>query len=306
MIRAHRIGDAPIIDQGMCESLGDNINGPSVVARPDWAPGEGRFLLYFSHHKGTHIRLATADRMEGPWAVHRPGVLPLSATPLAQTRPDLPQPAWAQAAGQDGLYPHLASPDVWLDEEARLFRMLFHGLAGHGEQVSYAATSRDGLKWQVEGAEIPLIYLRRFVHEGQVYAMGHGGQLSRQREDGGFEPGPFPLAGKVRHVAVLQREDRLHVLFTRIGDCPERILHTELDLSRAWPDWRVCVEETEVLRPNLAWEGTGAPLTPSEAGAVDYAHQLRDPELIEADGDLWLVYAGGGEAALGLARLSGI
>ena len=306
MIRATRIGDGPIIHPGLCESLGQNINGPSLVERPSWAPGPGRYLLYFAHHMGRHIRLAWADDLAGPWQIHRPGVLPLCDTPLAQSRPDMAQPAWAQAAGQDGLYPHLASPDVWLDEKARLFRMIFHGLADHGEQVSYAAVSPDGITWHIEGPEIPLVYLRRFAYRGQVYAMGHGGQLSRQMADGNFEPGPYPISGPIRHVAVLVRDDLLHVLLTRIGDAPERILHTALDLSRDWPDWRPCLPETELLRPALSWEGTDAPLVPSEAGAVDYAHQLRDPEIFEADGQVWLVYAGGGEAALGLARLEGL
>ena len=85
-ISATRIGDGPIIHQGMCESLGDNINGPSLVERPSWLPGPGRFLLYFSHHKGQHIRLAFADRLEGPWQVHAPGVLPLGVTPLEAAR----------------------------------------------------------------------------------------------------------------------------------------------------------------------------------------------------------------------------
>ena len=135
MIELVRISNAPIIHQGMCESLGDNINGPSVVERPDWAPGPGRFLLWFSHHKGQHIRFAHADDLAGPWQIHSPGVLHLGQTPLAQTRPATGQPAWAAAAGQDGLYPHLASPDVWVDETARRFRMIFHGLAESGEQV---------------------------------------------------------------------------------------------------------------------------------------------------------------------------
>ena len=172
----------------------------------------------------------------------------LAATPLAQTPPDVPQPAWAVELGEDGLYPHLASPDVWVDEDTRCLRMLVHGLASHGEQVSYAASSYDALDWHFDGPEIPLIYLRRFTHRSQVYAMGHGGQLSRALPDGGFEPGPHPIPGQIRHVAVLVRGDRLEVAFSRIGDAPERILHTALDISRPWPDWPTASTST-------AWAG---------------------------------------------------
>ena len=304
-VTATRIGDAPIIHQGLCESLGDNINGPSLIERPAWLPGAGRFLLYFSHHKGRHIRLASADRLGGPWAIHAPGVLPLAATPLAQTPPDCPQPDWAMAQGEDGLYPHLASPDVWVDADNHLLRMIFHGLAEDGEQVSYHAISSDGLDWRVEGGPIPLIYLRRFVHRRQVYAMGHGGQLSRVRPDGGFEPGPFPIPGRVRHVAVMVVGDRLAVVFSRIGDGPERLIHTALDLSRPWPDWPLVAPETELLRSARPWEGAHEPVEASRVGAVGLSHQLRDPEIFVADGQLWMIYAGGGEAALGLARIEG-
>ena len=305
-ISATRIGDGPIIHQGMCESLDDNINGPSLVERPSWLLGPGRFLRYFSHHKGQHIRLAFADRLEGPWQVHAPGVLPLGVTPLAQTPPDVPQPDWAVAQGEDGLYPHLASPDVWVDEDARCLRMLVHGLASHGEQVSYSATSPDGLDWRIEGGEIPLIYIRRFVHGDQVYGLCHGGQLAHVRPDGGFEPGPFPIAGQIRHVAVLVRNDRAHVFFTRIGDAPERIIHTALGLSGPWQAWRPSTPETEILRPTQAWEGADKPVEASRIGAVGLANQLRDPEIFEVDGQVWMIYAGGGEAALGLARLDGV
>ena len=44
-----------------------NINGPSVLRMPDWAPGKQAALhLYFEHHKGDSIRLAFANRLEGP------------------------------------------------------------------------------------------------------------------------------------------------------------------------------------------------------------------------------------------------
>ncbi|MEM1300050.1 MAG: hypothetical protein AAGH68_12315 [Pseudomonadota bacterium] len=304
MIEARRIGDSPIIHQGMCESLGDNINGPSVVVRPDWAPGPGRLMLYFAHHKGQHIRLALADRPDGPWEVHEPGVLPLRETPLAQTRPNVPQPDWAVAQQTDGLYPHLASPDVWIDNDARQFRMLFHGLADHGEQESYDSSSPDGLRWTVDGAPIAETYLRRFTYRGQIYAMARLGILLCKTAND-WETGAAPIPGAPRHVAVLVRGDRLHVFFTRIGDAPERLFHTYLDLVGPWQEWR-SGPETELLRPERAWEGSEQPIRPSFIGAVEFANELRDPGVIEFEGRMYLVYSGGGEAALGLAEVTGL
>lgn len=306
MIKAERIGVIPIIHPGLSLSLGRNINGPSLVARPDWAPGSGRYLLYFAHHMGQHIRLALANELAGPWTVHEPGVLPLAATPLVQERPDCPQPAWAEEAGIDGLYPHVASPDVHVDDAGRQFVMWFHGLTDTGVQVSYRAVSPDGLDWRVTGPPTGDTYLRVFTVRGQTHAVARGGTLMRLADDGVFLPGPAPIARSIRHVAVLVRGDRLHVVYSCIGDNPERLFHTELDIAPDWPDWRQAAPETELLRPARSWEGGGLPMSPSRAGAVDFANQLRDPALFVEGDDRWLVYAGGGEAALGLARLTGL
>ena len=305
MIVAERVGDGPIVHAGLSPTLGDNINGPSLVRRPDWAQGPGRYLLYFAHHMGRHIRLAFADDLRGPWTVHEPGVLPLNSTPLCQTRPPGPQPDWAAALGVDGLYPHLASPDVHVDHAARYLRMWFHGLVERGEQVSYQAVSPDGLDWQVVGPPTPDSYLRVFWVRGETYAMARAGVLLRL-QDGVFHPGPSPIARAIRHVAVLVRGDVLHVIYSAIGDAPERLFHTALDISERWPDWTASAPETELLRPELAWEGAELPIEPSQVGATPFARQLRDPALFEEDRAVWLIYSGGGEAALGLARMQGL
>ncbi|TIO99576.1 MAG: hypothetical protein E5X72_32940, partial [Mesorhizobium sp.] len=42
-------------------SEGININGPSLISMPDWAPGRlGAYHLYFADHGGSYIRLAYA------------------------------------------------------------------------------------------------------------------------------------------------------------------------------------------------------------------------------------------------------
>ena len=305
MIEITRIGENPIIHQGMDASLGDNINGPSLVRVPDRvARPLGRYYLYFSHHKGQHIRLAYADRIEGPWHIHRDGVLPLTSSPFAQTKPDVPQPAWAVLQDTDGLYPHLASPDVLILED-NAFEMYVHGLDASGEQVTWRAISDDGLDWQFSGACIPDTYLRIFRWQGETYALARCSRFWKLSA-AGWEPGSIGISETVRHVAVLVRNDHLHVLFTRIGDAPELILHCAISLRGDWQSWHNDAEPTPVLYAELPWEGAERPVTTSMVGAVEFSNALRDPCLFEEGGKVWMIYAGGGEHALGLAQVYGL
>ena len=76
--RVARLVDGPILGQDAHPSIGANIQGPSLIRVPDWVPAPlGRYYLYFADHKGRYIRLAHADRLEGPWQVHVPGSLQL-------------------------------------------------------------------------------------------------------------------------------------------------------------------------------------------------------------------------------------
>lgn len=308
MIRARRLLERPIVHQGMSASLGDNINGPSLVHRPAWSDGPGRYLLYFAHHKGRFIRMAHADRPEGPWTVHEKGVLDLGQTPLPTERPDVPQPEWAQRFATDGLYPHIASPDVHLREDSQRFEMILHGLWRTGEQVSLRAWSGDGLAWEVETSIVAWqTYLRVFSHDGWRYALARGGEVLREDETGVFHgAGVQALPSRHRHPCVLVRGDTAHVLSSRIGDAPETILHATVDLRPHWTHWRAEGSES-VLRPERAWEGAEAPLSASFIGAAEgLENGLRDPFLFEDGSRVLMVYAGGGEHALGLAEVEGL
>jgi len=303
-LEVRRLLDRPIVDRGLDPSLGDNINGPSLIRVPDWvARPLGRYYLYFAHHEGRHIRLAFANDLAGLWRIHPPGALHLGQTPLPQTPPNVPQPAWAVAKGVDGLYPHIASPDVHVGE-GRL-TMYLHGLAESGDQTSLTAHSPDGLDWSVAPGRITQVYLRVFGHRGTRYALAWGGQVLRAA-GADFEPGPWPFPEGHRHSAVLVRGDTAHVLWTRIGDAPERILHSTIDLRPGWRDWRLG-PTAELMRPELPWEGAGLPVVPSEIGTAERPENaLRDPCLFEEGGRAFMVYAGAGEQALGLAEITGL
>ena len=69
-MQARRLECNPLITPQTHPSLGDNINGPSLILAPEWLEAPlGRYYLYFAHHQGRYIRLAYADELCGPWQV---------------------------------------------------------------------------------------------------------------------------------------------------------------------------------------------------------------------------------------------
>lgn len=319
-----RLVDAPIITPGMDARMGANVEGPSLIRTPDWLPGRlGRYYLYFADHKGDYIRLAYADRLEGPWKIHTPGALQLAESGLPTSAPvgtpeqvariqagGIPDRAPAGTPGipvpmDDAVLPHLASPDVHVDEENRRIVMYFHGLGGFNDQFSKIAVSPDGLHFKTVTDRIGPPYMRIFRHQGWVYAQGMPGQFLRSK-DGftGWETGPrlFPI--NQRHSAFLKRGDTLHVFWTRVGDAPESILASTIDISGDWMSWKAS-EPVVVLRPESPWEGADLPVERSYRSAVFHpVNQLRDPCIYEEDGRTYLLYAVKGESGIGIAELT--
>ncbi|PZQ57246.1 MAG: hypothetical protein DI570_20210 [Phenylobacterium zucineum] len=304
--------------------MGANIEGPSLIRTPDWLPGRlGRYYLYFADHKGDYIRLAYADHLEGPWTVHTPGALQLdqSGLPTAPIKPTAAQ--IAALAGreppdrapegtpgvptplEDATRPHLASPDVHVDEANRRIVMYYHGLTGFIVQLSKVATSPDGLTFTPRDGTLGPPYLRAFDHGGYRYAITMPGQFLRSR-DGftAFEYGPRLFPENQRHTAVLVRGDTLHVFWTRVGDAPERIYASTIDLRGDWKAWRAS-DPVEVMRPERAWEGVDLPVVRSYRSATFApVNQLRDPAIYEEGGRIYLLYAVKGEGGIGIAELT--
>ena len=62
-----RLMDQPIIRPDLHPSIGQNIQGPSLIRVPKWVEDPlGKYYLYFADHKGRYIRLAYADELAGP------------------------------------------------------------------------------------------------------------------------------------------------------------------------------------------------------------------------------------------------
>ena len=90
-MRVTRLVDAAIIGPETHPSIGENIQGPSLVRVPDWVESPlGKYYLYFADHKGSYIRLAYADDLKGPWTVHPPGSLQLADSLFLIEPPDAP------------------------------------------------------------------------------------------------------------------------------------------------------------------------------------------------------------------------
>ena len=317
-IHVERLRDAPIIDAGTHPSIGENIQGPSLIRVPDWVSAPlGRYYLYFADHKGRYIRLAYADELCGPWSVYAPGSLKLEESHFPTEPPEAPQALLDHIEKQlaalklphDLIHeittPHIASPDVHVDPATQRIVMYYHGLEAAALQVTRVATSRDGISFTAQPQILGQTYLRAFAHAGQTYAMAMPGQFYRSK-DGftDFEKGPLLFNPDMRHAALLKRGDELLVFWTQVGHAPERILASTIDVSGDWTGWKES-EPVEVLRPERLWEGADAPLEPS-VRSVAYGHvnQLRDPAVFVEDGLTYLLYAVAGESGIAIAELT--
>ena len=324
--KAVRFPENPLVSVATSKSLGDNVNGPSVIRVPPWIQHPlGRYYMYFAHHKGGYIRLAYADSLHGPWKIYEPGVFNVRDTIFYRPRPDPPDAPLS-------LYTHVASPEVYIEDTDRQLVMYVHGLWTDGKswpadprvrekwfrdngyaQYTQTAVSSDGLHFQMRpGISAKTSYLRLFRWESDFYGMSRLGLLSKSKDPLGiFEAGanPFdhgPYAKRVRHVALQVRGDRLYVFFSAIGDAPERIMLSTIDLNGDWKNWRASAP-VEILSPREPYECIDLPAAPSKAGESEGRERaLRDPAIFEDSGKVYLFYSVCGEQGIGGAEVSSV
>src|SRR5262245_30437726 len=161
-ITVARLQENPLITIHTSASLGDDVNGPTVIRVPEWIEHPlGRYYMYFAHHKGAYIRLAYADSITGPWKVFEQGVLNVRDTALFRAQPDPPE-------NLENQYTHVASPEIYIDSGRRRLVMWFHGFWTEGKrwpvgvlaaqqwlrengygQYTQAAESSDGIHFRV-------------------------------------------------------------------------------------------------------------------------------------------------------------
>jgi hypothetical protein len=283
-MKIERYAGSPIIRPDMDGRMGSNVNGPSMIPVPSWVPQPlGRYYLYFAHHKGSYIRLAYADAIEGPWATHEPGVLALE---------------------DSFAHDHIASPDVHVDDERRSIRMYYHGAQAGAGQRTRVALSSDGIGFEALPEILGAPYFRVFEWDGYHYALGMPGVFYRSL-DGltDFERGPALFSKDMRHSAVMLDGATLSVFYTNVGECPERILVSTIDLSTDWTQWKAS-EPLVVLEPETEYEGVDLPLEPSVRGAIfERVRQARDPGVFREDGKTYILYSVAGEYGIALGEL---
>jgi hypothetical protein len=318
MPSATRLLDHPIITPKTHPSIGHNIQGPSLIQVPDWVLDPlGRYYLYFTDHKGSYIRLAYANKLTGPWLIYEPGSLHLCNSLFPTDPPAAPygattdfQPAYSPSVGRshsfhtDASTPHIASPDVHVDDKSKRIVMYFHGLESYAKQTTRVATSTDGIDFTVLPEILGSSYFRVFQHNAWTYALAMPGQLYRS-DDGlrGFERGPMLFNPNMRHSALFIHNSALQVFWTEVGHTPETILHSTIALSSNWLDWKES-SPVEILRPEFSWEGADAPLTPSvRSTAYGHVNQLRDPAVYVENEMVYLLYAVAGESGIAIAQL---
>ncbi len=302
--------DSPLISVDSCPQLGGNINGPSLIRCPHWVENPpAKYLLYFAHHEGRSIRLATSDHLCGPWKLYDPHPLELEDSGFAVEAPavtDLhPEAQGFIDRGTDGNYPHIASPDVWVDHDNQQFRLYYHGRMHDGLQRTRVALSANGFDFVAQTEVLALPYLKIFQQDDCYYAIAMPAQLYRSRDGmGDFEEGPRLTDEPIRHQALLKHRGQWYVFWTRVGDTPERILVSTLETGADWRDWRFG-ETAEVHRAQKPWEGANLPADASRySGIMQPVNQLRDPAIYEEDGRIYLLYAIAGEQGIAIGELN--
>lgn len=156
----------PILEKEAKEYGYTNINGPSLIKVPDWVDQKlGNYYCYFAHHKGRFIRMAYADSLTGPWTMYDGEIMPLADAGLATRSTNAlglmelkNHLHWTEflamievGANAKKAYeartkqkmkssppttPHVASPEIFIDEKAKKIRLYYHGVKKGNLQMS--------------------------------------------------------------------------------------------------------------------------------------------------------------------------
>lgn len=286
-IKVLRFPQNPIIRPHMDERMGSNISGPSLIRVPTWVCTPlGKYYLYFAHHNGAYIRMAFSDTLKGPWRIYSPGVLNLN---------------------ESFFNDHIASPEILVLEGRQEILMYYHGYSRPNpitHQYERVAISKDGLRFTSKDKILGTAYWRLFQWRKWYYALAMPGKFYRSNTPyDNFEEGPTLFSSRMRHSAVIVDGDTLKIFYSSAGDCPERILLSEVKLKPDWMHWRNSRPKV-VLEPEMNYEGASLPLISSKRGpAFEPVRQLRDPYIFQQDGAIYILYCVSGERGIAIAEL---
>jgi len=182
--------------------------------------------------------------------------------------------------------PHIASPEVIIDEQNQKIRLYCHGVVEGSLQMSKVALSNDGIHFEALEGLVGLPYMRIFPFREQYYGLAMPGFFYRSKDGlSDFEVRKrwlFDL--NIRHSALYRKENDLYIFYSKVGDSPERILCSHVDISSE-------------NRNN--WKAS-----PSSRGEMGVMIHHRDPAIFEdEDGQVYLLYTGVGEQGIGIVEL---
>ena len=315
-----------IIHPNLSDEIGTNIQGPSLIKTPDWLPNSlGKYYLYFADHKGDQIKMAYSDALLGPWEIYSGGTLQLTHSGFLTESPERPtdfstenssvgrlegfdphpeQSEYIPTRLDDMVIPHIASPDVHVDEENNQIVMFYHGLEKFGTQSTRVALSADGINFKSTSKVIGSPYFRQFKYKDTYYGMAMPGLIYKNTGDiDEYTKVTSLFSNKIRHSGLFLTNNTLNVFYTLVGDTPERIYLSTIELSDDVSDWRES-SPIEIIRPTLDWEGVNLPLQHSSRSAINIpVNQLRDPYIFKDNEGIYLLYTVKGERGIGICRI---
>jgi GH43 family beta-xylosidase len=107
----------------------------------------------------------------------------------------------------------------------------------------------------------------------------------------------------MRHSALIVIKDLLYVFYSQVGDIPERIYLSTIEINNPINKWKVS-NPIEIIRPEYEWEGGNLPLEKSSRSAINIpVNQLRDPAIYKENDTLYLLYSIKGENGIGICTL---
>ena len=336
--------DRGVEDEGENINGPSLIRIPDWISPSDRADPSAVYYLYFGHHTGDYIRMAWAENIIGPWNLYQVGsnvargnrgvldnggqnINVGNGIVIEENHLASPDVHVDNENRRIILYFHSGSSTF------------FNGNEMDG-QFTWVATSPYGLDFNgnIEPVRLAASYVRTFEHGNELYAFDNSADPKRALDvNNPWEPPSNYYSGatisnlwdarsgnftqepiednlglsraelRVRHTAVRLDGNTLQVFYTRRGDSPERVLMSTVNLNVGdFENWEFSFPPAEILTATSGWEGGQFEPEPSEAStAPENVNQIRDPYVFEdSDGSLYLIYAGNGEDALGIAALS--
>lgn len=272
-----------------------NVTGATLVRLDNKSYTKYKYLLYFSSHNGTYIRLAMSDSVTGPYRV---------------TRHKIARMYFRRSIFRKN---HVASPEIY--RIANKSYLITHSpIRGSVAQYSFVGRLFFG-RFVLRSRKTSLpSYLRLFEYCGDLYAIARKGEFFRLRPDLGIEgkidvdlsmavlPSRDDQTTVIRHPFVTTINNELICFYTRIGDAPERVLAAKITgLTDGMPRFGPALE---ILKPEETYEGADLTVTPSSKGrSRQPVNELRDPYIFQEGNKIYLFYSVRGEQGIALALI---